>query len=136
MTTHERSFPFSDNLPTLMFIVASDLSEAQRETHKFLALKEMNVTVYTLEAVKTVFVALFCTRKSSMENPSLRVSGHGGSTNRTFIVENYAEDEFGQWAIEEVTGEQGYIDDERSSVFGYGTTTSILGSPDRLKSAK
>ena len=39
---------------------------------------------------------------------------HGGSTNRTFIVDNYAEDEFGQWAIDEVTGEQGYIDDERS----------------------
>ena len=48
-----------------------------------------------------------------MENPSLRVSGHGGSTNRTFIVENFAEDEFGRWAIDEVTGEQGYIDYER-----------------------
>ena len=56
----------------------------------------MNVTAYTLEAVKTVFMELFCTPKSSMENPSLRVSGHGGSTSRTFIVENSAEDEFGQ----------------------------------------
>ena len=45
---------------------------------------------------------------------SLRVRGHGGSTNRTFIVENYAEDEYGQWATDEVFGEQGYIDDERS----------------------
>ena len=35
VTTHERLFPFSDNLTTLMFIVASDLSEAQRETNKF-----------------------------------------------------------------------------------------------------
>ena len=34
--------------------------------------------------------------------------------NRTFIVESYAEDEFGHWATDEVTGEQGYIDDERS----------------------
>ena len=49
-----------------------------------------------------------------MRNPSLRVNGHGGSTSRTFIVENYAEDEFGKWAIDEETGEQGYIDDERS----------------------
>ena len=48
-----------------------------------------------------------------MENPSLRVNRHG-STNRTFIVENYAEDECGKWATHEVTGEQGYIDDERS----------------------
>ena len=38
-----------------------------------------------------------------MENPSLRVSGHGGSTNRTFIVENGAEAANGQCAIDEVT---------------------------------
>ena len=31
VTIHERQFPFNDNLTTLMFIVASDLSEAQRE---------------------------------------------------------------------------------------------------------
>ena len=34
--------------------------------------------------------------------------------NRTFIVEDYAEDEFGHWVKDEVTGEQGYIDDERT----------------------
>ena len=48
-----------------------------------------------------------------MENPSLRVSGHGSRMNRTFIVEDCAEDDF-EWATDEVTGEQGYIDDERS----------------------
>ena len=74
----------------------------------------MTNTACTREAVKTVFVDLFSSPKSSMENPSLRVSGHGGSTNRTFIVEDYPEDEYGQWAIDEATGEQGYIDDERS----------------------
>ena len=31
VTKHERLFPFNDNLTTLMFIDASDLSEAQRE---------------------------------------------------------------------------------------------------------
>ena len=121
VTTHERSFPFSDNLTTLVFIVASDLSEAQRERlTSSLSLKGMNVTVYTLEAVKTVFVELFCTQKRSMENPSHRVNRHGGSTNRTFFVENYVEDEFGQRAIDEVTGEQGYIDDERSCFLDMG----------------
>ena len=35
-TNHERPFPFSDNLTTWMYIVVSDLNEAQRETHKFL----------------------------------------------------------------------------------------------------
>ena len=31
VTTHERLFPFSDNLTTLMFTVACGLSEAQKE---------------------------------------------------------------------------------------------------------
>ena len=97
-----------------MFIVVNDLSEAQRERlTSSLSPQGVNVTAYTFEAARTVFVELFCTPKNSMENPSLRVNGHGGSTNRTFIAEDYAEDEFGQWAMDEVTGKQSYIDDER-----------------------
>ena len=57
---------------------------------------------------------LLCTPTSSMENPSLRVSGHGGSTSRTFVVEDYTEDQYGQWALYEGTREQSYIDDEVS----------------------
>ena len=115
MSNHESLFSFIDNLTTLMFIVASDLSEAQRERlTSSLSLRGMKVPAYTFESVRTVFVELFCTPKSSMENPSLRLSGHVSSTNRTFIVEDHAEDDFGQWAKDEVTGEQGYIDDERS----------------------
>ena len=50
---HERLFPFSDNLTTLMFIVVSDLSEAQRKRLTSpLSLQGMNVTAYTFEAVK------------------------------------------------------------------------------------
>ena len=47
---------------------------------------------------------------------------YGGRTSRTFIVEDFLEDELGQQATDEVTGEQGYVDDERSC-FGRGTTT-------------
>ena len=119
-----------------MFNVASDLGEPiERDSQVPFSLQGMSVAFNTLEAVKTVFVEWFCTSKSSLENPSQRVNGHGGSTNRTFIVEDYAEDEFGQWAMDEVTGKQGYIDDE-SCVFGHGTTTRIPGSPHRLKVAK
>ena len=38
-----------------------------------------------------------------MENPSLRVGGHGGNESSTFIVEDFIEDEFGHWATDEVT---------------------------------
>ena len=56
-----------------------------------------------------------------MENPSLRVSGLVNSMNRTFIVEDYAGDEFGQWAKDEVTSEQG-VDDQRSCFWTWDNT--------------
>ena len=123
MSNHENIFPLSDNLTTLTFAVVSDLSDAQRERlTSFFSLQGINVTAHTFEAVRTVFVELFCTPKSSMENPSLRVSGHVSSTNRTFIVGAYVEDDFDQWATDKVTGEQGHIDDERSCFWTWDDT--------------
>ena len=49
-----------------------------------------------------------------MEKPSLRVSGHGGSLNRTFIVEDCSEGDIGQWTPDEITGEQAYVDHKKS----------------------
>ena len=60
-----------------------------------------------------------------MENPSLRVSRHVSSMNRTFIVEEYAENDFGQWAKDEVTGEQGIVDDERSCFWTWDDTEGV-----------
>ena len=98
--------------------------ERERVTSYF-SLRGMNVPAYTFESVRTVFVELFRTPKSSMENPSLRVSGHIRSMNRTFIVEDYAEDDFAQWAKDEVIGEQGYIDDERSCFWAWDDTREM-----------
>ena len=107
--------PLSDHLTTLMFIVASDLSEAQGERLTgSLSLKGMDVPAYTFEAARTVLWELFFSPKSSTENPPLRVSGHGGSFNRTFIMEECSEDDFGQWATDEITFEQSHVDDEKS----------------------
>ena len=81
MANHDALFPFIDNLTTLMFIVASDLSEAQSERlTSYLSLQGVEVTTKTFEAVRTVVVELFCTPKSSMWNPSLRVNKSGSHT--------------------------------------------------------
>ena len=75
VAAHERLIPFSDNLTTFLFTVASDLSDAQRERlTSFLSLQGVDVIAYTFEKLKTVFVELFCSPKSSMENLSLRVN--------------------------------------------------------------
>ena len=135
VTTHGRIFPFKDNLTT--FIVASDLSEAQRER-----LRERKSLLMPFDAVRTVLMELFFTPKSSMENPSLRVNKHGGSTSKTFIVEDYTEDGYGRWATDEATGEHGHIDDERSCFLDMGrqrvclAVQTIQEPPSEKKKAK
>ena len=98
-----------------MFIVASDLSEAQREREKrltsSLSPRGIDIPAYTFENARIVLVELFSAPQSSIENPSLRVSGHVSSMNRLLLVEHYAENEFGHWTKDEVTGDQGYVDD-------------------------
>ena len=50
VATHGSPCPFSDNLATLMFIVGSDLNEAQRERlTSFLSVRNITVSTYTLE---------------------------------------------------------------------------------------
>ena len=63
VSNHEKLCPFNDNLTTLMFTVVSDLSEAQRETHKFPCCPWNECHCLHFEAVRTVFVELFCTPK-------------------------------------------------------------------------
>ena len=56
---------------------------------------------------------LFCTPKSSNGESVTSIKW----TQRQYeqnIHRRYAEDEYGQWVTDEVTGEQGYMDDERS----------------------
>ena len=93
-----------------------------------LSLGGMDISALTFESVRPVFVELFCSPKSSMENPSLRVSGHVNGMNRTFFVEDYAEDELRQRAKDEVTGEQGYVDDERSCFWTWDDTECVWQS--------
>ena len=60
MVNHEALFPFGGNLTTLMFIVACDLGEAQRERlTSSLSLQGVEVTAYTFEAIRKIFVELF-----------------------------------------------------------------------------
>ena len=40
-------------------------------------------------------------------------------------MEGCAEDEFGRWAADEVTGEHGYVDDERSCFWTWDDTEGL-----------
>ena len=86
--------------------------------------------------MKTLVTELSCTPKNSVKNLSPRVNRHGGSTNRLFIVQNYTDGGFGQWATDVVTCEQGHVDDERSCFQTIDDNEKTCGSPDHSRAAK
>ena len=120
---HKAKFPLGDNLYTLIFIVISDLSEAQRERlQSTLSLKSLRVEDYTFEPVRDAFVELFCAPRSSLDNPSLRassqgqnpssrVSGQGQRGQRSFCVleDGILEGTTGYWVQDNETLEEGFI---------------------------
>ena len=120
-----------------MFIVASDLGETERERlTSSLSVQGTSDIVYTPEALKTVFsgIVLFAEKLNGESFTQSERTRRQHEQN--FHRKNFAEDEFGQWAIDEVTGEQGYTDDERSCFRRWDDNEKTLGSPDRLKVAK
>ena len=115
-------FPFSENLTTLMFIGANDLGENQRERlTSSLSIQGMDVTTFTFNRVQVAFEDLFC----SLEGP---IASRYYSLFRTFIIEDGSEEEFGYWVIDEVTGEQGYVDNKHSCFWSQDDNQSIWKS--------
>ena len=125
----QKLFPFCNNLVHWYFLSQVVWVKHRDKLTSSLSLVAVNVTSYTFWSSEENISGIFeIRRKSSMENPSLLVSGHVSSLNRTFIVEDYAEDEFGQWAKDEVIGEQGYVDEERSCFWTWDDTECVLQS--------
>ena len=84
----------------------------ENDLRVFLSLQGVDVTAYTFEKVRVALGEMFCTPKSSMKNPSLRTRRFNDPVSRycsfyrTFIVEDGSEEEFGQCATDELTGEE------------------------------
>ena len=104
---HKAAFPIQDNLFALMVTVQADLSEQQREKlSAHMTNKGIGLQQYTFEHIRECMIELLCVPRSSLENPSYRVSGQG----RTFAVMDYGEidGENGYWAECEETGDEGF----------------------------
>ena len=100
--------PLSDNLMSLIFLVQSDLNEQQREVcsqHVFAPIEHEQLH-YTYLGVKSLVLDLFCGTATGTADPS--VGRHKGST---FLVldEGDLEEESGYWAMDQETGEEGFV---------------------------
>ena len=109
---HGDLFPLSQNLIALIFISTADLSQDQRQSWtSIMTHRNRTMDQYRVMELGEVFIELFCTVKTAVDNPMMNPSGSGGR--RAFLVldEGELEGNFGYyWAEDEEDGAEGFLD--------------------------
>ena len=76
---HARIIPIAAILVALIFVSVSDLTQDQRQAlTSLMAHRNRVLADYRLNELREVCLAIFCTTKTSVDNPLLAPSSHGG----------------------------------------------------------
>ena len=108
---HRDLFSLSQNLIALIFISTADLSQDQRQSlTSIMTHRNRTMDQYKGMELREVFIELFRTMKTAVDNPMVNPSGSGGR--RIFLVldEGELEGNFGYWAEDEEDGAEGFLD--------------------------
>ena len=109
---HQNAFPLNDHLMTMMFIVAADLSESQRERLvSAMSVRGIQLAAYTFDVICQVFREIFCATRTGIADPNLRPQTSHGTKARSFCVldEGDWDGDFGMWVQDDDTGEEGFV---------------------------
>ena len=72
-TAHRNAFPLNDNLMSLIFLVQAHLNEQQRERFvSSMPLRQVNMTQYTYQGVRELFMELFCITRTGISDPMIQ----------------------------------------------------------------
>ena len=97
----------------LMFLMFSGLTNEERRTlTEYFEIRNVSLSQYNWQMVRTVFMTLLSNPRTSIANPSLRNRNHDNQ-NRTFtILEDYGEldGNFGYWVEDYETELEGFLD--------------------------
>ena len=111
---HKTSFPFSDNLITLIFIMFSQLNEQQRlMMTQHMQMKMIQLEDYTFPAIRSWFLETLVIARSQLEDPSVQDRNQRFTPRpRSFIVLDEGECEgcFGVWAEDFDSGIEGFLE--------------------------
>ena len=123
---HSRTIPITENLVALMFVSLADLTQDQRQVlTSLMAHRNRPLADYRIQELREVNLEVFCTTRTSVENPLLAPSGHAGR--KTFLVldEGYLDTYEGFWVEDEEDGAEGFLelDEDTFWVFDDGSAT-------------
>ena len=74
---------------------------------------------YRLNELREVYLEIFCTTKTSVDNPLLAPSGHGGRKTFLVIEEGYLDNQEGYWVEDEEDGAEGFLAADEDSFWVY-----------------
>ena len=107
---HRDLFPLSQNLIALIFISTADLSQHQRQSlTSIMTHRNRTMDKYRVMELREVFIELFCTVKTAVDNPMMNPSGSGGRRAFLALDEGELERNFGYWAEDEEDGAEGFL---------------------------
>ena len=106
-----QAFPLGDNLSALIFVTLADLTQDQRNTltsimtHRGRTLEQYNIT-----ELRDIFLEMFCTTKTSVDNPMIQPSAIGQRRSFLVLEEGELEGTDGYWAEDDEDGAEGFLD--------------------------
>ena len=109
--SHRDLFPLSPNLIALIFISTADISQDQRQSlTSIMTHRNRTMDQYRVLELREVFIELFCTVKTAVDNPMMNPSGSGGRRAFFLLDEGELEGNLGYWAEDEEDGAEGFLD--------------------------
>ena len=117
---HARTIPITANLVALIFVSLSDLTQDQRQVlTSLMAHRNRVLADYRMNELREVYLEIFCTTKTSVDNPLLAPSGHGGRKTFLVIEEGYLENQEGYWVEDEEDGTEGFLEADDDTFWVY-----------------
>eukprot|EP00439_Symbiodinium_sp_Y106_P048498 s3751_g6.t1 len=108
---HARTIPITPNLVALIFVSLSDLTQDQRQVlASLMAHRNWVLADYNTAELREVYLEIFCTTKTTVDNPLLAPSGHGGRKTFLVIEEGHLDGSEGYWVEDEDDGAEGFLE--------------------------
>ena len=126
---HANAFPLNDHLVTMMFIVAADLTESQRERLvSTMSVRGIQLAAYTFDVISQVFREIFCATKTGIADPNLRPQTSQSTRSRSFCVidEGDWDGDTGLWVQDDETGEEGFVNYTDEIFWTYDDTSAAF----------
>ena len=117
---HSLTIPITANLVALMFVSLADLTQDQRQVlTSLMAHRNRPLADYRIEELREVYLEVFCTTRTSVENPLLAPSGNAGRKSFLIIEEGYLDKHEGFWVEDEDDGAEGFLELDEDAFWIY-----------------